>query len=458
MRQMAKHPKTGRSRSVTFLAASMCAAAGLFLTACTPAAGPAAAPGTDAESDAESGVVSEGPITLTFTNWAGSEEFTGKNIALVIEEFEAQNPNITIESIPVPFNQMRTTVLTRFSAGDSPDVMQLAQNVPFELASEGLLLDLEKAGLVDEEWIATHSGVDNGRVDGALIAAPWIISPFALWYDKELMEAAGLDPDSPPTTLEELISQSEEATEFLRARDAYAFGLDTTNDDVALFQYLNVMYMFGADPLKGSPNFDTPEIVASLQFLQDAVENEWTPVGQGIRQLRELQANGNIMFRLDGPFVAGIFRSLNPELEGEAFFERFGIAGIPKGPSGNNGAVFNGHQLTIAADTPHPEAAWKFVEFLIDSDISISGYQLPQGVIPALASATATPEYEAALSPGIARVYADDVVPFLQQGPYGPVYATATTIILRGMQKVALQGQDPAEVATETELQLRPLF
>lgn len=457
MEKLVDRPKAGRSRSVTLVAASMFAAAGLVLTACSPSAGPDVAPGTDEES-AESGSVNEGPITLTFTNWAGSEEFTGKNIALVIEEFEAQNPDITIESVPVPFNQMRTTVLQRFSAGDAPDVMQLAQNVPFELASEGLLLDIEKAGLVDDEWKAAHSGVDNGRFDGAMIAAPWIISPFALWYDKDLMESAGLDPDSPPTTLEDLIAQSEEATEFLRARDAYAFGLDTTSDDVALFQYLNVMYMHGADPLQGSPNFDTPETVASLQFLKDAVDKEWTPTGEGIRQLRELQANGKIMFRLDGPFVAGIYRSLNSELEGEAFFDRFGIAGIPKGSSGDNGAVFNGHQLAIAADTPHPEAAWKFVEFLVDSDISVNDYQLPQGVIPALNSATATPEYEDALSPGIARVYADDVVPFLQQGPYGPAYAEATQIVLRGMQKVALEGQDPAEVAPETETQLAPLF
>jgi ABC-type glycerol-3-phosphate transport system substrate-binding protein len=232
----------------------------------------------------------DGPVTLTFLNWAGSEDATKDNIAKVIAAFEAENPNITIESVPVPFDQLRTQALTQFAAGDPPDVIQLAQNVPFELASEDLLLDLSAEGFADQEWLDAHSGVSNGTVDDKLVAAPWFLAPYGLWYDKELMLTAGLDPNSPPATLEELISQSEQARDVLAAEGAYPIGIDTTSADNVLFQYLHFMYMFGAAPMEGGvANFDTPEVIDSLQFLQDAVANDLTPTGQGIRQLRELQ-------------------------------------------------------------------------------------------------------------------------------------------------------------------------
>lgn len=409
--------------------------------------------------DQEEGTA-DAPVTISFLNWATSEDATKDNLLKVIAAFEAENPSIKIDNLPVPFDQVRQQILTKFSANDGPDVMQMAQNVPFELADSELLADLGD-GLAADDWAAAHfpKAIEASTIDGKMVVAPWIISTFGLWYDRELMAEVGLDPENPPTTFDEFTTQVEQAAEKL-GDGQYALGIDTTNVDVALFQFMNYFLAFGAKPLyDGQPNFDTPEVVATLEWLQHMVEIGATPIGQQIRQLRELQANGKVVFRLDGPFVAGIYKSLNPVLaEGDAFYERFGVTTIPVGPTGENGAVANMHQLGISAESEHQKAAWEFVKFLIDSDISIQEYQLPQGVVPSLTEAAESDATREAMHPDIADAYLDKILPAMQQGPYGPNYAEATPKVLEALQRVSVNSEDPAKVAADTEAVLASIF
>lgn len=402
----------------------------------------------------------EAPVTISFLNWATSEDATKDNLLKVISAFEAENPTIKINNMPVPFDQVRQQILTKFSANDGPDVMQMAQNVPFELADSELLADLGD-GLAEDDWAEAHfpKAIEASTIDGKMVVAPWIISTFGLWYDRELMAEVGLDPENPPATFDEFTTQVEQAAEKL-GEGQYALGIDTTNVDVALFQFMNYFLAFGANPLyDDEPNFDTPEVVATLEWLQHMVEIGATPIGQQIRQLRELQANGKVVFRLDGPFVAGIYKSLNPALaEGDAFYERFGVTTIPVGPTGENGAVANMHQLGISAESEHQKAAWEFVKFLIDSDISISDYQLPQGVVPALTEAAESDATREAMHPDIADAYLSKILPAMQQGPYGPHYAEATPKVLEALQRVSVNSEDPAKVAADTETVLKSIF
>ncbi|MEO7588294.1 MAG: sugar ABC transporter substrate-binding protein [Arachnia sp.] len=402
----------------------------------------------------------DAPVTISFLNWATSEEATKENLLKVIAAFEAANPSIKINNMPVPFDQVRQQILTKFSAKDGPDVMQMSQNVPFELADSDFLADLGD-GLAEDDWAGAHfpKAIEASTINGKMVVAPWIISSFGLWYDREVMAEVGLDPDKPPTTFDEFTTQVEMASEKL-GEGRYALGIDTTNVDVALFQFMNYFLAFGARPLyDGKPGFDTPEVVATLEWLQHMVEVGATPIGQQIRQLRELQANGKVMFRLDGPFVAGIYKSLNPALaEGDAFYKRFGVTTIPVGPTGDNGAVANMHQLGISSESKQQKAAWEFVKFLVDSDISINEYQLPQGVIPSLVSAAESDATREALHPEIADAYLNKILPAMQQGPYGPHYAEATPKVLEALQRVSVNSEDPAKVAADTENVLKTIF
>ena len=56
--------------------------------------------------------------------------------------------------------------------------------------------------------------VPNSRFEGEYWALPTAVRTLALFWNKDLFEAAGLDPESPPTTLEELVEMAPALTTF----------------------------------------------------------------------------------------------------------------------------------------------------------------------------------------------------------------------------------------------------
>jgi multiple sugar transport system substrate-binding protein len=269
------------------------------------------------------------------------------------------------------------------------------------------------------------------------------------------MEQAGLDPEQPPKTMEELDKQMAQIKEKLGAQGIYPIGIDTTKIDYALIQFWPYFYAFDARPLyDGKTNFDTPEVRNALQWLRDTVKKDYTPVGQQIKEERELMAKDKIVFKYDGPYMVGILRSLNPELEGDTFYDRFGVTTIPVGVNGKSETLADIHQLGISTQVANQDVAWEFVKFLASSDVAIDQYQIPLGVIPPLKSDEKSEKF----SDPVSQSYIDGIFPTMIGGPFGPEYGQAQQNIIQAMQRAAL-GNDPIEQITqETEQNLQTVY
>jgi multiple sugar transport system substrate-binding protein len=76
-------------------------------------------------------------VTLRFANWVSAEEASRAKVETVIAAFEAENPNIKIENIPIPFDQVRQQLITMSAGGNPPDIMLLNGAWPFELGGMG---------------------------------------------------------------------------------------------------------------------------------------------------------------------------------------------------------------------------------------------------------------------------------------------------------------------------------
>src|SRR3712207_9364838 len=80
-----------------------------------------------------------------------------------------------------------------------------------------------------------EGGLEAGEYQGKLYAAPLSLTPHAFWYNKDLMQQAGLDPEQPPKTMEELDEQMAQLKSEL-PQSTYPIGIDTTKIDYALVQ------------------------------------------------------------------------------------------------------------------------------------------------------------------------------------------------------------------------------
>lgn len=393
-------------------------------------------------------------VQLEFANWVSAEAATRENMNKVIKAFQDQN-EIDIKNTSIPFDQMEQQLLNRAAGGNSPDIMQLSGPWSQQLGANGALIDMRE--IVGEEFLNKNykGALEAGEYQDSLYAIPLSLTPHGFWYNKDLMEQAGLDPEAPPATMDELNQQIEQGAAQLPS-DVYPIGIDTTKIDYALVQFWPWFFAFGARPLYNDQiNFNTPEVGNALEWLRGLANNGYTPTGQQIKELRELSANDRIMFRLDGPYLVGILRSLNSELEGDTFYEKYGVTKIPVGANDESQTLADIHQLGISSQTEDREAAWEFAKYLVQSEESVQQYQIPYGVLPALKPIL---QGNDAFSDPVSQSYIDDIFPTMVGGPYGPNYGEASNFIIQAMQTAALENTPIEQILKQTQQNLETVY
>jgi multiple sugar transport system substrate-binding protein len=162
-------------------------------------------------------------------------------------------------------------------------------------------------------------------------------------------------------------------------------------------------------------------------------------------------AKDKIVFKLDGPYLVGILRSLNTDLEGDAFYDKFAVTTVPVGANGESETLADIHQIGISPQAEDQNAAWEFAKFLAGSEASINGYQIPYGVIPPLKSDQKSAKFDDPVS----QTYISDVFETMNGGPYGPQYGQAQQYLIQALQRAALEDEPIDQILKETEQNLR---
>jgi len=411
---------------------------------------------TPAEEEVtEEAAPAEEEIKLVFANWASAEEATRATLDAVMDAFIELHPNVTFENLGIPFDQVREQLITMAAGGNSPDVMQLNGNWPFELGSMGALMDLNE--IAEPEYLADNyeGGLGIGTYEGKLYAVPYALTSHGFWYNKDIMAAAGIE--SVPTTMDELMDACKKIKDTLGAEGVYGLGVDTTKIDYSLIGFIPWMWTFGATPLEGGVNFNTPENKECFEWLREIVVEGYNPLGLQIKDLRTLMAEDKIAFKLDGPYCLGIMRSLNPELEGDAFFDKFGVTTTPMSDKVSSPQILADiHNLGISSQCKNKEMAWEFIKFLASSDVSITTYLLPMGAVLPLKSSNAA--YSESFDNAVMNPFLEEVMPNMKAFPFGPKYTPASAFIINAMQETVTTDKSIDDILANCEASLKLLY
>ena len=397
-------------------------------------------------------VAADGKIVITFANWAAAEGTTKPSIDQVIADFEKAHPDIQIKSEAISFSEIARQLALRLKAGNPPDVAQLAGNDTFVIASTGKLEPL--GGYVDADLKGRlkADAVNGLQYQGKLIALPWTLAPAGFWYNKQVMAKAGLDPDKPPRTIDELMSAM--ATIKKSQPDVIPLALDTTNRPFSLQSNWPWMATFGATPLAASKGrADSPEMKRYLTWMRDLAKNGYIDPGRKIGEFRPLAAQDKVAFIWDQVLLQGVIQSVNKMSDAD-FYRHWGVTTQPVGPSGKPYSFEGGHQLVIFADSAQKKAAWTFIQYLATSPEAVKIYTLgPGSSLPPL-SAAPNQELAAKLDTPIYRSFTVSVIPTLTTPPFGPAFATASSAIMAGVQQ-AVTGSEPIDqIANSIQQQL----
>lgn len=192
------------------------AAAPTQASAAAPTAASAAAPTTAAAQPtvaAQAAPASKASGTVVV--WAGSLAPTDKTTPQgqwakwVITNFQEKNPGITIKAEDHGWDQaLRTAVLTAIAGGTEPEITT-GEAFVHEFASLGAFADLRDAAVTADMF--APGPVKGSTYKGKLYGVPIYTSPFALETNVRTAKLAGLDPNSPPKTWDELVANSQKA-------------------------------------------------------------------------------------------------------------------------------------------------------------------------------------------------------------------------------------------------------
>ncbi len=393
---------------------------------------------------------SDGTTTLTFANWADAEPATQAGLRTLIAAFERTHPDIKIKSEPISFSDIGQRLILQSRSGNAPDVAELAGNDTLTLAETRMLQPLD--GLADAAYKKSiiPTELKLGQVDGKLVAIPWTVGPVGLWYNKKVLQDAGLDPSKPPATWDELLADAKAV--HLKNPKTIVFGLDTTDRTFGLDVNWPIIRSFGAQPLQGAkPSVESPGFKAYLDFTRRIAKSGYTPVNQKAGFFRQPAASDQVAFTVDGPYLRSVVQSTRKTTDDE-FFDTWGVVPLPSTTGQSHFSVSTDHQLVLFNSGKKQKAAWEFIKYLSTSPAGIQYTIKSEGSLPPVADPTGDAAKQ--LDDPVAKAFRDTVVPTVTRPDWGADYAKAYSPIMAAVQS-AMTGSQPVDsIASDLQSKL----
>lgn len=340
--------RSPRRRSVALVGGALFASAALILSGC---AGGGSGGGGENDPDAK--------VTLSF--WNGFTGPDGPALQQVVDDFNASQDRVTVETNIMPWDTLYQKVLTAAAGNDGPDIVAMSASRMPQYIDEGLFQPLDDYydnADFDSDALAP-AAVTASEFEGSNYGVPVNIATMMMYYNKDLFTAAGLDPEKPPTTWDEFAAMVPKLTVDENGDgkpEQYAIAL-ADHETVPMYQ----TFLWNAGGGIVSEDGTTSELgsdgsLEALNFWVDLVRDQQaSPVGLVGGDADKLFQTGKAAIEIVGPWMTSGFEEAGLN---------FGLAPAFAGPS---------DQITLAdvvsmgvpasADETTKQAAYEFFAY-----------------------------------------------------------------------------------------------
>jgi len=286
----------------------------------------------------------------------------------LVTEFE-QKYGIDVEYQIIGFEVYWDKLVAAFEAGTPPDVAlaDLGGWVP-AFADKGWLEPLDK-------YLATWEGTkqiwpnlwEAVTYKGVRYGVPWYCDCRVLLYHKELFKKAGLEPNKPPRTWDELLEYAKKLTD--PKKGIYGYGVSGALSEITTLGYM--IFLYGAGGRLLTPDykkaaFNSPEGLEALKFYTELyTKYHVSPPGTPSYtedDYRVMMAHGKIAMAIGGPWSFPLIEMENPAIKGK-------YATAPHPYKVHPATVYGGWAWVIAKASKHKDAAWKWIAFMDSYDV-----------------------------------------------------------------------------------------
>ncbi len=337
-----------------FVAVVMFAA---LIAGCAPVTKPAEAPAAAAPAG--------GAVTLEFQQW-WEPELPAGSFRAMMDDFEKQNPGITVKLISGPYATTKEQVVAGAAAGTMADVVGLDGAWVSDFVKQGSianLTDLMKAAKYDDSEVAAQI-----KLNGGTYMIPVVNFVYPVFVNLDLMAKAGIA--KPPTTRTEFADAAKKLTDAKSNVYGWVLPLSLEQANGIQNDVMSWVWASGGSMMKdGKPNLvGNKDVSSALEFikgLQDA--GVIAPGSNSMKEQDKVEefTNGRVGMMVDSLAHINLIRKNNPDL-------KFGITALPAADdyTGKRGLPYASWGIGVSATSKHQAEAWKLVQYLLSKDVN----------------------------------------------------------------------------------------
>jgi multiple sugar transport system substrate-binding protein len=277
-----------------------------------------------------------------------------------INRFQKEHPNVKIVLEQTPYNEFFQKLPIQVASKTQPEIMILGSGMVQRYAEMGALAALN-----------THVGNDvTGRLydphrvmatyKGSLYALPLTLTTVAVFYNKSMAQAAGVNPPSDinnPWTMEQLFDAAAKMQKAAKA----PYGIYIGNRE---FWYLPFFLANGVSILtkdNTASAINSPNAVEVLSFLRKQVE-AGVLASPSDSSNNDLFPAGLMPMRTDGHWLIADFNEKIKDFD-------YGVTFLPQSASQKSVAI-GGDFMAVSSATPHIQEAADFISYITSGDVN----------------------------------------------------------------------------------------
>lgn len=210
------------------------------------------------------GAESDETIVTFWERFGGGD---GAALEEIVASYNEDTDGVFIDRQRIPPEDHYERLYTSFTGGDAPDLTIAHGSVLGQYSDHLKDLSEEFADLEDEYnppiW-------ESGQYDGEQLGIPMDAHPQGMYYNKEIFEEAGLDPEEPPVGYDEF---ADACDAIIENTDAYAFRSAIIDSEFFMF-----LRQYGGEMLnedKTEVRFDEEPGIKAAEFLYEIGERGW---------------------------------------------------------------------------------------------------------------------------------------------------------------------------------------
>jgi multiple sugar transport system substrate-binding protein len=374
------------------------------------------------------------------------------------DNFMKACPNVKVEFIGIPSNNLPEKLTTLAIGGNLPDMYMHFTSFTGKALQMRIFEDL--IPLLGQDYVDGFDPLFLGEAiqGGKLLWAPWVAIPMAVAYRKDLMEAAGIK--EMPKTWDEFLATAKKLTVDTDKDgkvDQYGWAMVGTPNGSGAGRFHAVVLNSGAYNLKEDTNgkfisgASLKGYETALQLYGDAIKAGVVPPGHtttGYPEASAQLATGKAVMMVTGPHTMGIAVTQNPSLKGK-------LGGFPL-PTANGAkpiTTLGQHGYAVSRSSKNKELAAQYIKFMLSTK-QILVYNDLEYRLPSRLKAQEDPQVKSGMAAGFVgalkgSVWSDSTASFL---------GSVSKVDYDAYSEMFLGKKTAAELAKEADAKIKKLI